>query len=83
MIVGSSLQKIRIPILHASATILKLSEYDYTIGSGFFMKILLAKNYSLPTKVIDSLVTYFCRFGLKEEIDEETDEIQELPVIWH
>ena len=73
LIVGSILQKISIPILHASAAILKLSEYEYSIGSGFFMKILLSKNYSLPTKVIDSLVTYFCNFGLDKEDDEEEE----------
>ena len=67
LIVGSVLQKVSIPILHASAAIIKLTEYQYSIGQGFFLKVLIGKKYSLPTKVLDVLVSYFCSFGVPEE----------------
>ena len=58
IIVGSILAKVSIPILHASAALIKLTEYDYDIGSGYFIKVLLGKRYSLPTKAIDILIDY-------------------------
>jgi len=78
VIVGSILQKMSIPILHASAALIKLTDYDYSIGSGYFIKVLLEKRYSLPTKVLDVLVDFFCRFGLpKEEEDGDEEDINE------
>lgn len=47
---------------------------EYTLGTGYFLKILLGKNYSLSGKVIDALVKYFARFK---------DDARELPVLWH
>jgi essential nuclear protein 1 len=60
VIVGSILAKMSIPILHASAALIKITEYDYTLGSGYFLKVLIEKRYSLPTKVLDTLVDFFC-----------------------
>jgi essential nuclear protein 1 len=64
VIVGSILAKVSIPIIHASAALIKLTEYDYEIGSGYFIKVLIGKRYSLPTKALDILVDYFSKFGL-------------------
>jgi essential nuclear protein 1 len=67
IIVGSILAKVSIPILHASAALIKLTEYEYNIGAGYFIKVLLSKRYSLPTKAIDILVDFFCKFGVPSE----------------
>lgn len=80
VIVGSILQKVSIPILHASAALVKLTEQEYSVGSGFFIKVLIGKRYSLPTKVLDVLINFFCSFGVPKE-DEEN--VSEMPVMWH
>jgi essential nuclear protein 1 len=71
IIVGSILAKVSIPILHASAALIKLTEFDYQIGSGYFIKVLLSKRYALPTKALDILVDFFCKFGIPEEEEEK------------
>lgn len=79
IIVGSILAKMSIPILHASAALIKLTEYEYLIGSGYFIKVLVSKRYSLPTKVLDVLIDFFygfCNTG-------EEKRVEELPVMWH
>lgn len=80
VIVGSILAKVSIPIIHASAALIKLTEFDYDIGSGYFIKVLIGKRYSLPTKALDILVDYFCKFGLPSDDDGE---VSEMPVMWH
>lgn len=80
VIVGSILTKMSIPILHASAALIKLTEYEYSLGSGYFIKVLIEKRYSLPTKVLDSLINFFCSFGLPkddEDFNEDYDEEEE------
>mmetsp|Transcript_21291 Transcript_21291/g.20433 ORF Transcript_21291/g.20433 Transcript_21291/m.20433 type:complete len:105 (+) Transcript_21291:865-1179(+) len=69
VILGSILAKMSVPILHASATLIKLSELEYGIGSGYFIKVLLSKKYHFPTKVLDVMVDFFCNFG--EEMEDE------------
>ena len=69
-----------IPVLHASAALIKLTEYDYDVGSGYFIKVLLSKRYSLPEKAIDALVDFFCQFGVPNEGE---DTVQDMPVMWH
>lgn len=61
-IIGSILVKVSLPVLHAAAALLKLCEYDYSIGTSYFIKVLLAKNYALPSRVIDGVVNYFYSF---------------------
>ena len=77
---GSILAKVSIPILHSSAALIKLTEYDYDIGPGYFIKVLLQKRYSLPSRAIDVLVDYFCKFGVPEE---GKDRVEDMPVMWH
>jgi len=38
---------------------MKLTHMEYTVGPGFFLKVLLGKKYALPTQVINSLVNFF------------------------
>lgn len=40
-----------IPIDHASATIIKLTEFPYNLGTGYFIKILLSKCYKFKEGV--------------------------------
>jgi len=51
-----------------------MTEFEYSIGAGFFVKTLVSKRYALPSQVISGLVDYFCQF-------EEQD--LEVPVMWH
>jgi essential nuclear protein 1 len=73
-IVGSILMKVSVPVLHASAAILKMCTYNFTLGTSYFIKCLLGKKYSLPTRVLEGLVDYFCKF-------KDSDEL--MPVLWH
>jgi essential nuclear protein 1 len=73
-ILGSVLAKNSIPVLHASAAMLKIAEMEYTGASSIFLRILIDKRYALPYRVIDALVYHFIKF--------QTDK-RELPVLWH
>jgi hypothetical protein len=48
-----------------------MTTYDYRLGNGYFIKVLLQKRYTLPTIVLDSLVNYFCKTGMQEEEEDE------------
>ena len=99
VIIGSILSKCSINNLDAAAAIMKLTHMDYEVGSGFFLKSLLAKKYALPTQVINTMINFFIRFaeeGLDEEdIDSEAEDPasayggtgeqtgKQMPVMWH
>ena len=73
LIVGSVLQKVSVPMLHAAVAVLKLAEMGYTASTTLFLRTLLLKKYALPYRVIDTLVDYFCGF----------EDVSELPpVLW-
>lgn len=74
VIVGSVVAKNSIPILHSSASILKIAEADYTGANSIFLRIFLDKKYALPYRVVDAVVFHFLRFST---------ETRELPVLWH
>lgn len=74
-IVTSVLSKISVPVLHASATLIKLAEMSPWYGTtAIFMASLINKKYSLPHSVIDTLVDHFYSF-----VEDE----RELPLVWH
>ena len=73
-ILGSVLQKVSIPVFHASAALLIMSEMDYSGPLSIFMRVLINKKYALPYRVVDAVVNHFLRFV--------TDK-RELPVLWH
>ena len=95
VIIGSILAKMSINNLDSAAAIMKLTHMPYGVGSGFFLKTLLAKKYALPTQVINALVDFFLKFAegnqqaslMKEDdkdIDEfAVDESTRMPVMWH
>ena len=62
VIIGSILEKMSFLNLDAAAAIMKLTHMPYQVGSGFFLKTLLAKKYALPTQVINALVNFFINF---------------------
>jgi essential nuclear protein 1 len=82
-IIGSILIKVSLPVLHASAALLKMTEYDYSIGTSYFVKVLLGKNYALPTVVVDGLVEYFYSFSEEGLEEYDQDELNSMPVLWH
>jgi essential nuclear protein 1 len=62
VIVGSILAKMSINNLDSAAAIMKLLEMPYQVGSGYFLKTLLAKKYALPTQVIAAIVKFFLKY---------------------
>ena len=47
---------------HASAALIKLCDQPYTVGSSYFIKVLLSKSYNFPSIAVDTLADYFFRF---------------------
>lgn len=82
-IIGSILIKVSLPVLHASAALLKMSEYEYSIGTSYFIKVLLGKNYAIPTRVVDGLVEYFYSFSEEGLEEYGQEELNTMPVLWH
>jgi essential nuclear protein 1 len=74
IIFGSIISKSAIPVLHASAALLKISEMEYSGANSIFVRIFLDKRYALPYRVVDGVVFHFLRF--------EKDQ-RELPTLWH
>jgi essential nuclear protein 1 len=73
-IVGSVLAKVSIPVVHSGAALLKLASLPYDGSTSVFLRVLINKKYSLPYRVVDTLVNHFCSF---------TNEERALPVLWH
>ncbi|OQR81618.1 bystin [Thraustotheca clavata] len=74
VIMGSVLSKVSVPVIHSAAALMKLAELEYSGANSVFIKILLNKKYSLPTRVIGALASHFVRF-----CNDERD----MPVLWH
>ena len=96
IIIGSILQKMSINVLDVAAALVKMTEWEYKLGNGYFIKVLLSKRYTLPTIVLDSLINYFCQSGMgrgraddqegdmdQQDEDEADDLPREMPVMWH
>jgi essential nuclear protein 1 len=73
-IIASVLRKCSIPMLHAAAAMVKISEMDYNGASSLFLRVLIEKKYTLPFRALDALVFHFLRMQ---------HEKRELPVLWH
>jgi essential nuclear protein 1 len=94
IIIGSILQKMSINALDVAAALVKMTSWEYKLGNGYFIKVLVSKRYTLPTMVLDELVNFFCKTGMSEkqmaqdnEYDEEQEDdeeiVKEMPVMWH
>ena len=56
--------------LDVAAALVKMCTFQYKLGNGYFIKVLLSKRYTLPTLVLDALIDFFCRTGLNKNIGE-------------
>lgn len=75
VIVSSVLAKVSVPVLHASAAIIRLCEMTPWYGTtSIFISVLLNKKYSLPYKVVSALVDHYTSFVHDERA---------LPLVWH
>ena len=53
--------------LDAAAAMAKLTTYDYQLGTGYFVKVLIGKRYTLPT------INYLYKFGMQVDEREQED----------
>ncbi|KAF9649319.1 cell adhesion protein byn-1 [Thelephora ganbajun] len=81
-IVASVLAKVKVPLLHSAAALLKLAEMDYSGPNSLFIRILLDKKYALPYKVVDGLVFHFIRLSNQYK-PQSSGDVRDLPVLWH
>lgn len=97
-IVASILARTKIPVLHASAALIRIAEMDYSgtrtkfiisslnnINSGansLFIRVLLDKKLELPYKVVDAIVFHFIRLSNSYKAKTRGD-ADKLPVLWH
>lgn len=97
-IISSVLAKIKIPVLHSAAALLRLCEIcaeqtsninsEAAGAANIFIRVLLAKKYALPYKVVDGLVFHFLRFRASKEASTDREaglgsKEAKLPVLWH
>lgn len=74
-ILCSVLARISVPVLHASAVLVKLAQMTPWYGTtAMFIATLVNKKYSLPVSVIGALCDHFYSFVADE---------RELPLVWH
>ncbi|KAJ3734498.1 Bystin-domain-containing protein [Lentinula guzmanii] len=81
-IIASILAKVKIPVLHASAALLRIAEMDYTGPNSLFIRVLIDKKFQLPYKVVDALVFHFIRLSNTYKA-RNRGESDRLPVLWH
>lgn len=75
VIVASVLSKVSVPVMHASAGLIKLAQMQPWYGTtSILMMTLIQKKYALPYRVITEVLEHFLRF---------IDDSRVLPVIWH
>jgi len=81
-IIASVLAKVKVPILHSSAALMRIAEMDYTGPNSLFIRVLLDKKYALPYKVVDALVFHFIRLCNTYKARDRS-QTERLPVLWH
>ncbi|KAJ3878777.1 Bystin-domain-containing protein [Lentinula edodes] len=81
-VIASILAKVKIPVLHASAALLRIAEMDYTGPNSLFIRVLVDKKFELPYKVVDALVFHFIRLSNTYKA-RNRGESDRLPVLWH
>jgi len=80
-IIASVLAKVKVPLVHSAAAILRLANMDYSGPNSLFIRVLVDKKYALPYKVVDALVFHFIR--LSNSYKAKKGESDKLPVLWH
>ena len=74
VIISSVLAKCSIPVLHASAAMLKIAEMNYSGANSIFLKTFFCKKYALPFRVIDATVYHFVSF---------MSDHRQFPALWY
>jgi essential nuclear protein 1 len=81
-IISSVLVRMKVPVLHSAAALLRLTEIaaeqtsvstESAGATNIFIRVLLEKKYALPYKVIDSLVFHFLRFRVPSPMNGSAD----------
>lgn len=80
-IVASVLAKVRVPLVHSAAALMRLANMEYSGPTSLFIRVLVDKKYALPYKVVDALVFHFIR--LSNTYKAKRGESEKLPVLWH
>lgn len=80
-IIASILAKVKVPLVHSAAALIRLAEMDYSGPNSLFIRVLADKKYALPYKVVDALVFHFIR--LSNSYKAKRGESDKLPVLWH
>ncbi|KAI5124820.1 hypothetical protein M0805_005450 [Coniferiporia weirii] len=80
-IIASVLAKVKVPLVHSAAAIIRLANMDYSGPNSLFIRVLVDKKYALPYKVVDALVFHFIR--LSNTYKAKRGESEKLPVLWH
>jgi len=60
--------------LDVAAALIKMTQAEYRLGNGYFIKVLLSKRYTLPTIVLDAMVDFFCKTGMQSLGDNAENE---------
>ncbi|KAI0723470.1 cell adhesion protein byn-1 [Earliella scabrosa] len=81
-IVASVLAKVKIPLGHSAAALMRLANMDYSGANSLFIRVLLDKKHALPYKVVDALVFHFIRLSNTYKARKAGD-AEKLPVLWH
>ncbi|KJA24624.1 hypothetical protein HYPSUDRAFT_38694 [Hypholoma sublateritium FD-334 SS-4] len=81
-IVASILARTKVPVLHASAALLRIAEMDYAGPNSLFIRVLIDKKFELPYQVLDALVFHFIRLSNSYKAKTRGDS-EKLPVLWH
>ncbi|KAJ2916466.1 hypothetical protein MD484_g3949, partial [Candolleomyces efflorescens] len=81
-IIASILSRVKVPVLHASAALLRIAEMDYSGPNSLFIRVLIDKKFDLPYKVVDALVFHFIRLSNTYKAKSRGD-VDKLPVLWH
>ena len=56
-IVSSVLRRISLPVPHAAAALLRISDMEFTGTNSFFIRVLLDKKYALPYRVVSEPIS--------------------------
>ncbi|CAL1702091.1 unnamed protein product [Somion occarium] len=81
-IIASVLAKVKVPLLHSSAALIRLANMEYSGPNSLFIRILLDKKHALPYKVVDALVFHYIRLSNTYKARAPGD-VDRLPVLWH
>ncbi|KAJ3429224.1 bystin [Anaeramoeba flamelloides] len=73
-VVSSIIKRRKLPALHSSAALLRISLLEYTGAISIFVRAIITKNYSLPLRVIGGIVNHLYSFY---------DFKEDLPLCWH